>query len=597
MRAPVLFLGIPLIVLALILALPGPPAADESRQAAEGFVISAARVFDGQTFLDGVQVVVREGRIEAVGADLDPAPDLARIDGSGHTLLPGLIDAHTHTFGQAQSDALRFGVTTLLDMFTSPAMLPQAREQRDRHDQTRLADLYSAGMLATARSGHGTQYGIPVSTLAGPDDAEDWVAARVAEGSDFIKIVIEPGRLWGSPLPTLDEPTVRALVDAAHAHGLLALAHVSMEADAIMAIEAGVNGLVHLFADRPASPEFLDLALDRGVFVVPTTVVMAGIAGQTDVDALLIEDGTAERLSNEQRSSLRGGGWSAPDGPALVARTVDNLRTLQAAGIPLLAGSDAPNPGTAHGLSLHLELEFLVEAGMGGAQALSSATGLTAERFNLPHRGCIAPGCRADLLLVKGDPQDDIRVTRQIASVWKNGRQVRLDPSRAGAAAADTSDTAEVAHDLLSAEQSARWMPADDRFMNGQSQATLSVRDGQVIEVSGELAAGFAYPYAGVMWSPGQSFMSPVNLSERSRLSLRLHGDNGPYVLMLFSGPVVGQAQPLQIPLVAEAGGASLSLDLATLDTLSLEHFQALGVFASGRLRPFAFELVEARLE
>ncbi|MGY6586895.1 MAG: CIA30 family protein [Wenzhouxiangella sp.] len=593
MRLLMMWIALPPLVVVLVLALPTPPANDVAHTQADGFVISGARVFDGQGFKEGLDVWVRDGRVDAVGRNLDLPPGVQRIDAAGKTLLPGLIDAHTHTFGQARQDALRLGVTTLLDMFTSPSMLPQAREQRDRFDQATQADLYSAGLLATARSGHGTQYGIPVPTLAEPDEAEAWVAARQAEGSDFIKIVIEPGRLWGSPLPTLDEPTVRALVQAAHASGLLALAHVSMEADAIMAIEAGVDGLVHLFADRPASPAFVKLALQRDVFVVPTAVVMAGVGGQINVDALLAEPGIARRLSEEQQASLRGGGWQAPNGEALLARTLANLHALQAAGVPLLAGSDAPNPGTAHGLSVHLELAYLVEAGMSTAQALNSATGLPAQRFGLEGRGCIAPGCRADLLLVDGDPEADIRATRQIAAVWKNGRTVALGPVTMAAVSAQ----GDAAHDLLSADEMGRWVAADDRFMGGQSQAKLAVTDAGTLKVSGNLAAGFAYPYAGAIWSPGQPFMSPVDFSDRSRLSLRLHGEAGLYTLMLFSGRVPGQSQPLQFPMVAETDGASLSLDLATLDGLNLAQFQAFGVFANGDARPFSFELTEAWLE
>ena len=592
MRARTVLLVLPLLVVILLLALPTPPV-DTLPEDGHGFVISGARVFDGERFSDDLEVLVRNAQIEAVGTNLELPAGVRRIEATGHTLLPGLIDAHTHTFGQAQADALRFGVTSLLDMFTPPAMLPETRDQRNRHDQATLADLYSAGMLATARSGHGTQYGIPVVTLAGPESADDWVAARLAEGSDFIKIVIEPGRLWGSPLPTLDQPTVRALVEAAHARGLLALAHVSMEADAIMAIEAGVDGLVHLFADRPASPAFLQLALERDVFVVPTAVVMAGVGGQIDSDALMAEPALADRLSEEQQASLRGGGWQVTNGEVLLAQTRDNLRVLHAAGVPLLAGSDAPNPGTAHGLSVHLELAYLVEAGMSTAQALNSATGLPARRFGLEGRGCIAPGCRADLLLINGNAETDIRLTRQIVAVWKNGREVRLDAPAVSAAAVQTGNAA---NDLLSVEEITRWMPSDDRFLSGRSQAQLAVV-GQRLDVNGSLAAGFAFPYAGAIWSPGQPFMSPVDLSDRSRLSLRLRGDTGAYTLMLFSGRVTVQAQPLQIPLVVEADGASLSLDLATLDGLHLEHFQALGVFATGNARAFSFELIEARLE
>lgn len=573
---------------ALVLALPTP----EPDAASTGFAVVGVRVFDGREFRDSVDVLVRDGRIAAVGPALDLPDDLASIDGRGQTLLPGLIDAHVHTFGQAQSDALRFGVTTLLDMFTAPTMLPEARRQRERIDQAAPADLYSAGMLATAGGGHGTQFGVPVTPIEQPDQAQAWVDARLAEGSDFIKIVIEPGRLWSRSLPTLDAATVQALVSAAHTRGVLAVAHVSTEADAIMALDAGVDGLVHVFADQPASEAFLDLARERGVFVVPTTVVMAGIGAQLDHDALLAEPNFSERLSTEQRQSLHQAGWGALNGEALLGRSLANVTALHEAGIPLLAGSDAPNPGTAHGLSLHQELELMVTAGLSPTEALATATTGPADAFGLTGRGCLVPGCRADLVLIDGDPQNDIRATRRIEAVWKNGHAVALDlePSRPAAAAPTDSD-------LLGAQQIGRWIAADDRFLGGGSQADIRIVAGGRLEVGGELSAGSQFPYAGVMWSGGAPFMSPVDLAERERLVIGLRGERGPWLVMLFSGAAPGAAQPQQVPLEETAEGAELVLKLEELPGVDFSQFQALGVFAVGDPGEFDFELIEARLE
>jgi len=94
---------------------------------------------------------------------------------------------------------------------------------------------------------------------------------------------------------------------------------------------------------------------------------------------------------------------------------------LSAANVPILAGTDVGNSGTAPGASLHGELEYLVEAGLTPTQALVAATSATATAFKLVDRGRIAAGLRADLVLVNGNPADDIRVTRDIVAVWKLG--------------------------------------------------------------------------------------------------------------------------------------------------------------------------------
>jgi imidazolonepropionase-like amidohydrolase len=100
------------------------------------------------------------------------------------------------------------------------------------------------------------------------------------------------------------------------------------------------------------------------------------------------------------------------------------VAALKAAGVPLLAGTDAPNPGMAHGVSLHRELELLVGAGLTPMDALAAATSTPARVFGLLDRGRIAPGLRADLVLVHGEPDRTITDTRSIVEVWRNGAAV-----------------------------------------------------------------------------------------------------------------------------------------------------------------------------
>ena len=561
-------------------------------QSDSDFALTSVDVFDGETMHQRVTLLVRDGKVAALGADVSVPEDMKVIDAAGHTLLPGLIDAHVHTFGQARSDALRFGVTTMLDMFTSPQMLPGAREQREQFSATDQADLYSAGMLATAEGGHGTQFGVPVEPVNGPDDAAGWVQERIAEGSDYIKIIVEDGSTHGGRnIPTLDAATVRALVEAAHDNGLMALAHVSTLADAIMTVEAGVNGLVHVFHDQPASDEFLDLAVERDLFVVPTAIVFGAMIGAVDSSDLIEHPELGGLLSAEQRQTL-GQARQGSDSAAATWQTVkDNISALHETGIPLLAGSDAPNPGTAHGISLHRELEVLVAAGLDEIEALQAATATPARHFDLAGRGCLEPGCRADMLLVKGDPLEDITATRRIDRVWKNGLPVAIEPARsAGAGLQRDTDS------LLAPDEQAHWQAASDDFMGGSSTARIRFEEQEVLIVEGELSTAPFPPYSGAMWMPGESPMQPVDIGDRTRLEVEVQGTQGPWQVMVFSGSG-GAGRPLMLDLEATDTGARLDTDLATHSGIDTDKLQAIGVFAVGDPREVSFRVHRVSLQ
>lgn len=390
--------------------------------AGNSFAIQGVRVFDGDKTIAKANVVVRGGRIVSVGSDAVPR-DAPVIDGTGKTLLPGLIDSHVHVFPGAQADALRFGVTTELDMWSMRADFPKWRADRASLARTDVADTWSAGTGVTAPGGHPSEMAPPnaVPTLAPGVDAKAFVGARVAEGSDYIKIILEdlseyPGR---PPMPTLTRDQVCAVISAAHADGKMAVVHVQTEDAAREAIDCGANGLAHMYPDKEADPGVVADAKAHGLYIETTAAVWAGASGADLASKLAADPRVAPYLSPSQSRSLGYRGKTTM--PAFFPNVLESVRRYHAAGVTLLPGTDAPNPATAHGVSLHEELQIYVMAGYTPEQALHTATALPVEVFHLGDRGHVAAGERADLLLVDGDPTVNISDTLSIDRVWKNG--------------------------------------------------------------------------------------------------------------------------------------------------------------------------------
>ena len=396
--------------------------------APDGLLIQGAKIFDGHRFLPPGCLLVREGRVAALAERLTPPAGVPVLDAGGSTLLPGLIDAHVHVLPGALQAALRAGVTTEVDLFADPNLVELLRQQAAADPGA--ADLRSAGIGATAPGGHPTRLverGLlpPFPTVAGPEEAEAFVAARVAEGSHLLKVVLEDGTTTGHPCPTLSADTVRALVSAAHARGLVVVAHVLTQAHALVAIGAGVDGLAHLFVDEPPAPQFLDAVAQGDVFVVPTLTSLAARTGHHRGRALAADPHLGPSLDPSQRAGLEMDFPSAPGARADLGHAMSTVDRLHRAGRRILAGTDAASPGTAHGVSLHDELHLMVEAGLPTAAALAAATSAPAAALGLPDRGTLTPGLRADLLLVDGDPELDITATRRVAQVWRAGRPAR----------------------------------------------------------------------------------------------------------------------------------------------------------------------------
>jgi imidazolonepropionase-like amidohydrolase len=386
-------------------------------------VFRHVQIFDGQGVIPADSVLVTDGVIAGVGHDLDAPDGAAVIDGtSTHTLLPGLIDAHTHVVGPALERALVFGVTTELDMANLADQMRAAKARDAEPEAGRQADLRSAGAAATVPGGHGTQVVPDIPTLTEPDEAEAFVAARVAEGSDYIKIHYKDGQraaqLAGHDMPVISLETMEAVAAGASRHGLLSLAHIGTQDAAIEAIKAGVRGLAHIFVDREPEPDFGPL-LARQSFVIPT-LVMAERLGGGELPSLAEDPRLVPYLDDADLTLLRRvAGGLEPGVPVDLRAALAAVAAAAQAGAPVLAGTDSVV--ALHGAALHRELALLVGAGLTPLQALRSATGTTADVFGLADRGRIARGLRGDLVLVEGDPTADILATHAIAGVWKRG--------------------------------------------------------------------------------------------------------------------------------------------------------------------------------
>jgi imidazolonepropionase-like amidohydrolase len=347
-------------------------------------ILKNVRVFDGHSVREPSTIVLDGGLI----CKADDIEDAETVDCQGCVLLPGLIDAHVHLHGEENLVQLAsHGITTALDMANDLKTYGPLRAREG------LTDVRSALTAATSPgSNHSKMFarvGIPESELvSNPEDAQQFVARRVSEGSDYIKIIAD--------VPGPDQASLNALVAAAHSLGKLTIAHAARYTPCQMAQEAGVDVLTHAPIDKAFEKADIDRMVADKRIIVPTLILM-----QTLLKVV--------RRPGADYSFAR-----------------ETVRAMYHAGVPILAGTDANKaPGlpwnVAHGDSLHHELELLVDAGLSTVDALRAATSLPAKHFGLNDRGVIEPGYRADLVLIDGDPIADIKATRSIKRVWCGG--------------------------------------------------------------------------------------------------------------------------------------------------------------------------------
>jgi imidazolonepropionase-like amidohydrolase len=604
--------------LVLIAPVASAPQVATAGEVAVPVVIENVRIFDGEEVIAATRVVVEDGIISGVGADF-PAPEGAEvIDGRGLTLLPGLIDAHVHIWAEDQlRQALVFGVTSVVDMFMSVETMKAIKDKQAATSDGSLATLVSAGILATAPGGHGTEYGMSIPTVNNPEEAQDFVDARIAEGSDFIKIILDDGSIFNLGWATLDRETLEALIKAAHTRDKLAVVHITTLADARTAIEAGADALAHLYYDDGYDPEFGDLVATRGAFVIPTLSVIESMSGTSGAPALIEDPCLSPYLKQADRAGLRATFGVAPKlGRRGYEGAERGLRQLRASGVPILAGTDSPNPGTAYGASLHRELRLLIDAGMTPVEALRSATSLPAAKFGIEGRGRIEEGARADLLLVKGNPVEDVMATRNIIGVWKDGVRVDREAYRTQVEAesarlegmrnappppgSESGLVSDFETEEITAEFGSGWSVSTDQLMGGSSTAEFMRKEGGAggskgaLLIKGNIAEGSPYPWAGAFFSPGESFMAPANLASKSALSFWAKGDGKTYSAMLFARSLG------YMPSVKEfVAGPAWERHIFTFEEFGIEGYDIMGIFFGGgsEVGEFALEIDEVRLE
>ncbi len=422
------------------------PIAPASAEPVTAFIGVSVLPLDSEQVLKDQTVVVRGERIEAMGpaATLPVPADATRIDGQGRYLMPGLADMHLHLLpgegnptdaaGQQLSLLLANGVTTARALVAPPSGL--ALRERVARGEVLGPTLWVAGPSFHGRS------------VQGPEQARQRVREQKAAGYDLIKTHGGLGR-----------ETYDAMVDEAKAQGLRVSGHVTPDVGLARALEAGQQ-IEHLDGylaallppgdpavveqvefgealarmDLARLPALAEATENAGVFNSPTLALFEVVAS----DGAVPELRTRRELRYVPAASVEAWTQALLVGPLAEAPTAGKrrflelrrqvLRGLHAAGAPLLVGSDSPQLFMVSGFAMHREMEALVAAGLPPLAVLQAATRNAAAWFEeAPRWGTVAPGQRADLLLLNGNPLEDIQLARAIAGVMVRGRWLPRD--------------------------------------------------------------------------------------------------------------------------------------------------------------------------
>jgi imidazolonepropionase-like amidohydrolase len=389
--------------------------------------LTGARLFDGTgaAVREGAAVLVEDGIIRHVGDASQPCPDGARqLDVGQRTLMPGLIDAHTHASGriprvlrgaeavlpgtpahflQAElRDYLRHGVTTIR-ITGSQGLTPQEARQAMRYGAFRGPRLLTCGKIISATAPGGRFYGDMYREADGPDDVRRAAREQIRAGADFIKVMTTGARSneMEDPDPLqLTEAELAAVTDEAHRLGFRVSTHAEGLDGCAAAIRHGADTIEHgMYLHQ--RPDLLEAMAAAGQVLVPTLSGYYWMAGLGDV----VDPADAEPVPEMPPVLIDLAHRNLDEGAA-------SMRAARQAGVKIALGSDMS-------LETGLEIERMVHHGLTAAEALTAATGTAAEALGLDqHIGTVETGKLADLVIVDGDPVREPRLLADPGRIW-----------------------------------------------------------------------------------------------------------------------------------------------------------------------------------
>jgi len=405
--------------------------------AAGPVALTGARLIDGTggAPLDQATVVIRNGRIEAAGASaaVTIPSGATRVDLSGKTIMPGIINAHGHLGADVPNRPARdrlagqlrvyadYGVTTVVVLGTLPNDLPDAVKLRDEQEH---------GPLDRARV---FPAGTSLRDLKTAEEARAKVDAYADARASLIKLHVTGG-------PNDMTPAVYgALIDQAHKRGLRVAAHMYYLKDAKGLLDAGVDVLAHGVRDQDVDAALIAAMKKRSVGYIPTfTRDLAVFVYETTPaffkDPFFVRHEDAYRremtlISDPALQEKTRNSKEAQTIKVALQQGSRNMKTLSDAGIVIAMGTDSgANLGQWQGYFEHVELEYMIKAGLTPMQALVAATGGAAKVMKLDQLGTVQKGNWADLLVLNANPLTDIKNTRQIHSIYIAGRQLTNVP-------------------------------------------------------------------------------------------------------------------------------------------------------------------------
>jgi imidazolonepropionase-like amidohydrolase len=385
-----------------------------------------ARIIDGtgRPAIENGTLLIRGGRIEAVGKRVKLPRGVARMDATGKTIIPGLINAHGHVNDPAQLGVyLRDGITTVLSLGGDKEFA--LREQCATAAPGTVPHLYVAGPIQDSTAIPGA---VAVKT---PEEARRSVDDLIRNKPDIVKVRVDDFR---GARPKMSPEVYQAVIDEARKNGYRTAAHIVLLDDAKGVLNAGVNYIAHSVRDREVDDEFIQLMKKQHAFYSPTLTRELAVFTYAERprffdDPFFLKEADPAEVAKMQdpkhQESVRNdpqAHWYKDHLPVAMR----NLKTLSAAGVVIAMGTDSGGgPGRFQGYFEHLELEYETKAGLTPMQALVSATSGAAEAVNISQQaGSLAKGKWADFVVLNANPLDDIRNTRSIDSVWIGGVQV-----------------------------------------------------------------------------------------------------------------------------------------------------------------------------